>query len=798
MWAAVVLIFLAAATVARAEPVPLAAGMERIELSGRMEVLRDETAALTIADVANAEAAAFRPLPGDLVAGFSRAAFWLRLPLRHDPSDRTEWLLEVGKPFLDHVDLYVPDGRGGFSVQRQGDRVAFSTRPLKYRHFLFRLDLPAVAEPVVYLRIQTTSTVLAKATLWAPLSFAQAAMFDTAILCLLLGAITAIILYSVMQLVVIRGPLIVRYLPFAVTSWISVVSIQGFAAVLFPNLPQVPDALVGLSVCGTYGFGALFVARLFSLHCYFPRLVLIYRGIGYAGLAASVTVFTGHYGQVAGLLHLSGLFLVSSATIVAFLRAWRGDRIAINFLLAFGVFTIMALMAGLRNLGLIDPGFDPDWIVQSSIVLHLVFLSLGQAQRMVAAEREKRLAQTALLENALRMERELETKVTERTAELAVEVAERRAAEVLLRENEQQLRAVLDAAPFPMLVTRMPDGRLLFVNGPAEELLGIEPGSGLDRMVADFYAEPRECGGGEGRVVTAETVTSAELQIRRLDGTLRWVLRSVVRFRYGRENSMLACMLDISARKDMEQALRDARERSEAALNAQLLATREQRHFLSMISHEFRTPLGVIAAVGSLLEQFSGDEAWRAAKVERIQGAVQRMAHLIDTLLTEDWFDTAVTGPGETIIDLVRLLIAVCDEREKVNPRRAIILSCGAVAGVAGNATLLRVAMDNLIDNAIKYSSSELPIEVGLETAAREVRLTVADRGPGIAPEDGERVFEKFYRAPAATHQPGTGLGLYLVRRIATTHGGFVSAAPRPGGGAVFVLRLPLADVDEP
>ena len=182
-----------------------------------------------------------------------------------------------------------------------------------------------------------------------------------------------------------------------------------------------------------------------------------------------------------------------------------------------------------------------------------------------------------------------------------------------------------------MLVTRMPDGQLLFVNNPAEELLGIEHGAGLGRMVADFYAEPRECGGGEECATMAETVTSAEVQIRRIDGTPRWVLRSMVRFRYGHENSVLACMLDISARKEMEQALRDARERSEAALNVQLLATREQRHFLSMISHEFRTPLGIIAAAGSLLEQFSGDEAWRSARVERIQAAVQRMAHLIDT-----------------------------------------------------------------------------------------------------------------------------------------------------------------------
>lgn len=101
----------------------------------------------------------------------------------------------------------------------------------------------------------------------------------------------------------------------------------------------------------------------------------------------------------------------------------------------------------------------------------------------------------------------------------------------------------------------------------------------------------------------------------------------------------------------------------------------------------------------------------------------------------------------------------------------------------------------NLLENAAKYSSPGGPITIGGRRRDGEVELWVADRGPGIPPEHLERVFEKFYRVRdgAAQRVPGTGLGLAICRAIVTAHGGAVHAESRPGRGARFVVRLPVA-----
>jgi signal transduction histidine kinase len=98
---------------------------------------------------------------------------------------------------------------------------------------------------------------------------------------------------------------------------------------------------------------------------------------------------------------------------------------------------------------------------------------------------------------------------------------------------------------------------------------------------------------------------------------------------------------------------------------------------------------------------------------------------------------------------------------------------------------------ENLIDNATKYSDGA--VRIGTACEGNEVAITVADHGPGIAPQDAERIFEKFYRSDRASSQPGTGLGLFLVRQIAERHGGRVSVTSAPGNGAAFTVTLPHA-----
>ncbi|MDR0260539.1 MAG: ATP-binding protein, partial [Comamonas sp.] len=116
----------------------------------------------------------------------------------------------------------------------------------------------------------------------------------------------------------------------------------------------------------------------------------------------------------------------------------------------------------------------------------------------------------------------------------------------------------------------------------------------------------------------------------------------------------------------------------------------------------------------------------------------------------------------------------------------------GDAIEVRGIAKLLRRAVRNLLENARRYSQGPITLFLDKQGAYAEIR--VADRGPGVPPDQQERIFESFYRMPGASERHGgVGLGLALVRSIAERHEGTVHCEEREGGGAVFVLRLPLA-----
>jgi signal transduction histidine kinase len=112
---------------------------------------------------------------------------------------------------------------------------------------------------------------------------------------------------------------------------------------------------------------------------------------------------------------------------------------------------------------------------------------------------------------------------------------------------------------------------------------------------------------------------------------------------------------------------------------------------------------------------------------------------------------------------------------------------------VRGDAERLRQVLGNLIENAVKYSPAGAPVRVHAMPANGEVVVSVQDRGPGIATEDQQLIFEKFGRASSGGAKPGSGLGLFIARSIADAHGGKLEVSEAPGRGATFFLKLPVA-----
>ncbi|WP_168734392.1 sensor histidine kinase [Pseudothauera nasutitermitis] len=229
------------------------------------------------------------------------------------------------------------------------------------------------------------------------------------------------------------------------------------------------------------------------------------------------------------------------------------------------------------------------------------------------------------------------------------------------------------------------------------------------------------------------------------------------------------------------------------ALKSERDAQQMQRQFLSMISHEFRTPLAVIdAAAQGMADTLPADDE-NAPRAARIRRSVVRMIDVLENCLTEERLASAGARLQRTTEDL-RTALWTRYGSGRSTPRIHLQLPAEPVP-VHHDPQLLGIAVANLVDNALKYSPATEPVTVSLESGDGHAWITVSDRGDGVAEEDRPRIFEKYYRSPSALGRPGAGIGLHLCRELIRQHGGEIRLLPgEPGQGARFRLELPLAD----
>lgn len=222
-----------------------------------------------------------------------------------------------------------------------------------------------------------------------------------------------------------------------------------------------------------------------------------------------------------------------------------------------------------------------------------------------------------------------------------------------------------------------------------------------------------------------------------------------------------------------------------------------QRNFVSMASHEFRTPLTIIDGHAQRLIKLKNRMATdeineRAGKV---RGAVLRITHLIDNLLdTSRLFDGGAGlyfSPED--IDLATLLHEVSQLHREIAPGSQILEQSDTVPlQMMGDPKLLFQVFSNLVSNAIKYSPSGGPIEISARVESEEVVVAIEDHGIGIAAKDLERLFERYHRGSNVSGIVGTGVGLYLVKMVVELHRGNIAVKSKEGEGTRVTVRLPI------
>jgi two-component system sensor histidine kinase KdpD len=220
---------------------------------------------------------------------------------------------------------------------------------------------------------------------------------------------------------------------------------------------------------------------------------------------------------------------------------------------------------------------------------------------------------------------------------------------------------------------------------------------------------------------------------------------------------------------------------------------RTRSSLLSLVSHDLRTPLASITGAASVLLREGVGEGERRELVETIRGEGERLGRLLSDLLDLTRFESGVSQVHKEWSPIEEIVGAALSRVEsKLEGRDVITKLPEEVLLVPLDALLIEQVLLNLLENAAKYSPAGSPLEIGAAVDAHDFVVRVADRGPGIAPGQEERVFERFYRAADGTRAAGTGLGLAVCRAIVRAHGGSIRAENRPDGGALFSFRLPI------
>ena len=404
-------------------------------------------------------------------------------------------------------------------------------------------------------------------------------------------------------------------------------------------------------------------------------------------------------------------------------------------------------------------------------------------------------------------------------------------AEHRLAESTGRFEAVVSHATIGIVMCNRA-GKIVLANDKAQEIFGY-PGSTLlhqhiealvpaavsgyhQQLRASFNAHPEMRAMGHNR----------DLLARRRDGSEFPVEVSLSYFHLDEELFIVAYVIDSTIKKEAEHELR-AQHQQVARLNAELeqkvadrthaLATTltqlEQRtreltqalaleqelgelktRFVSMASHEFRTPLTAVLTSVTLLEKYPGAEQHekRQRHYDRIRTSVKHLTDILEEFLSVGNIEEgrmAVHAARLELAPLLREALAEIDGLRKAGQR--IEMALPSLPPLWQDASLLRKVLVNLLSNALKYSGENTTVTVRATRLDRWLSLTVQDQGMGIAPEDQGRLFQRFFRARNAANMPGTGLGLYIIGKYVELMNGTVALRSELGVGTTVTITIP-------
>jgi len=357
-------------------------------------------------------------------------------------------------------------------------------------------------------------------------------------------------------------------------------------------------------------------------------------------------------------------------------------------------------------------------------------------------------------------------------------------------EAQQRFERLFRNNPTLLALSTLPERRFFDVNDAFLRTLGYSRSEILGRTAAELglFAHPEQQEALAEQLQTEGRINDVEMQIRRKDGALLAGLFSGEIIVSQGQQFFLSVMIDITERKLAEEELLRTLA-SERELNA-LKTT-----FVSMVSHEFRTPLGAILGAAEMLEDYYDrmDTEKRANYFQMIRHEIQRLTGMLQDVLLQGQLDAGRVQfkPRPTeMVGLCREVVARVQGAFRKHPPVHFEIEAPAVRTLVDESLLERI-LSNFLSNALKYSPDLTPVHFSVRRAGAEWEFKVQDHGIGIPAADQAALFSAFRRGGNVGAIKGTGVGLYIVKKCAELHGGRVELQSQAGQGSTFSLYIP-------
>lgn len=386
------------------------------------------------------------------------------------------------------------------------------------------------------------------------------------------------------------------------------------------------------------------------------------------------------------------------------------------------------------------------------------------------------------------------------------DVTERAAAQRALEESELRYRTIFEESEQPMLLVDPEGARIVDANAAAARMYGWSEAELESKSIADLSARD----GLEAVLNEVDKTLRAgqhfgAYQHRTASGEIRDVEVYATPLWFGDKQMIFTVVMDVTARKEAERELERYRRGLEdevAERTAQLeeayeqleSANRAKDEFLRSMSHELRTPLNSVIGFARLLEQELpgplNDE--QKKQIRMIRDAGMHLLSLVDDVLDLSRIEEGRVSVETSEVDLGVLVREAAAAVKPLADEKSLHLEVRGPENLVcpTDPQLVRQIVWNLLSNAIKYTSRG-SVTVSVEDAGAAARISVADTGPGMTPEEIERAFDAFTRFRPPGDSPGTGLGLAISKRLAELLGARLLVESTPGAGSTFTLEIP-------